>query len=83
MFTELGVMVEFQEQPIENISHQAGQTQATMEAGLQQVSRATKLARAARRKKWWCLGVCFLIIVVIVVVVVVTQVVNKKPTGTT
>jgi len=69
MFTELGVMVEFQEQPIENIS--------------QQVSRATKLARAARRKKWWCLGVCFLIIVVIVVVVVVTQVVNKKPTGTT
>jgi syntaxin 1B/2/3 len=80
MFTELGVMVEFQEQYIDNISTQAEQTQVTMEQGLQQVSRATKLAAAARRKKWWCIGVLFLIIAVVVVVVVVTQVVNKKTT---
>ena len=82
MFNELGVMIEIQEQPIDNISQQAEQTQVTMEQGLQQVSRATRLAAAARRKKWWCLGICLLIVVIVVVVVVVTQVVVKKTTTT-
>lgn len=81
MFNELGVMIEIQEQPLENISQQAQQTQSTMEQGMQQVSRATRLAAAARRKKWWCFGVCLLIVVIIVVVVVVTQVVVKKTTN--
>lgn len=81
MFTELGVMVTWQEEHIDNISHQAEQTQVTMEQGLQQVSRATRLAAAARRKKWWCIGIVFLIIAIVVVVVVVTQVVNKKTTN--
>ena len=82
MLTELGVMVTWQEEHIDNIHQQSERTAVTMEQGLQQVSRATRLARAARRKKWWCIGILFLIIAIVVVVVVVTQVVNKKTTTT-
>ena len=81
MFTELGVMVELQEIPIDNIDRQADQVKTTTAEGLEQVSRATKLARAVRRKKWWCLFIILLIIAIIVIIVVVTQVVNKKTTS--
>ena len=81
MFTELGVMVELQEIPIDNIDRQAEQVKTTTAEGLEHVSRATKLARAVRRKKWWCLFIILLIIAIIVIIVVVTQVVNKKTTS--
>ena len=71
-------MVELQEIPIDNVDRQADTVNTTMAEGLEQVTRATKLARAVRRKKWWCLFIILLIIAVIVIAVVVTQVVNKK-----
>jgi syntaxin 1B/2/3 len=78
MFTELNVMISLQDDQIEPIVAQADNTRQTISQGLEQVSRATKLARAVRRKKWWCIFIIFLIIAIIVVVVAVTQTVNKK-----
>ena len=78
LFNELGVMIEMQEVQIEPIVEHADVTRATMQEGLEKVSRATELARAVRRKKWWCLSIILLIVIIIVVVVVVTQVVNHN-----
>ena len=78
LFTELGVMVELQELPIEEVARQTENIKTTTAEGVAQVSRAAKLARAVRRKKWWCLFIILLIIAIIVIIVVVTQVVNKK-----
>ena len=69
LFTELGVMVEFQEVHIDRIDEQAAGTEDVLRQGVVQVSRARDLAAAVRRKKWWCFGICVLIIVIIVVVV--------------
>src|SRR5437762_10294567 len=52
MFNELGVMVELQEFQINPISKKAEDTRDNMAQGLAQVTRATKLAAALRRKKW-------------------------------
>jgi syntaxin 1B/2/3 len=69
LFTELSVMVEFQEVPIDRIDERAAGTQDVMRQGVGQVSRARDLAAAARRKRWWCFGIFVLIIIVVVVVV--------------
>jgi syntaxin 1B/2/3 len=77
LFSELSVMVEFQEVHIDKIDDTAGQTKGTMQQGLEQVSRATRLAAAARRKKWWCFFI-FLIIIIVVVVVVGMSCLNLR-----
>jgi syntaxin 1B/2/3 len=78
MFTELNVMISLQDEQIDPIATQADNTRETIAQGLEQVSQATRLARAVRRKKWWCIFIILVIIIIIVVVVTVTQVVNKK-----
>lgn len=83
LFNELSIMIEFQEIQIDPIVKQSDDTRVNIKQGLEQVNRATKFARAIRRKKWWCFSICLLIVVIIVVVVVVTQVVNHKSTTTT
>ena len=78
LFQELSMMVELQETVFDPIMQQSEVARDNVEQGLEQVNRATKLARAIRRKKWWCFWICVLIVVIIVVVVVVTQVTKNK-----
>ena len=62
LFNEMSIMIEVQEQAIDNIEQKAQETELQMESGLQETERAVKSARAARRKKWYCLGLSLLII---------------------
>ena len=62
LFNEMSIMIEVQEQAIDNIETKAQETEAQMESGLQATEQAVVKARAARRKKWYCLGIILLII---------------------
>src|SRR5271170_1549042 len=62
LFNEMSIMIEVQEQAIDNIETKAQETETQMESGLQHTEAAVVSARAARRKKWYCLGIIVLII---------------------
>src|SRR5271170_6560155 len=62
LFNEMSIMIEVQEQAIDNIETKAQETETQMESGLQATNAAVVSARAARRKKWYCLGIIVLII---------------------
>jgi syntaxin 1B/2/3 len=74
LLNELAVMIELQEVQIDHVDQHAAQVSTTMGEGVEKISQATKLARAVRRKKWWCFLICLIIIAAIVIAVVVTQV---------
>jgi syntaxin 1B/2/3 len=81
LFNELSIMIEVSDITIDEIQTHAEIAKTTMEQGMEQVTRATKLAREIRKKKWWCLLIVVIIIIVIVVAVTVTQVVNHRNGG--
>jgi syntaxin 1B/2/3 len=62
LFNEMSIMIEVQETAIDNIEQKAQETETHVEGGLQATQQAVVSARAARRKKWWCLGIVILII---------------------
>jgi syntaxin 1B/2/3 len=62
LFNEMSIMIEVQETAIDNIEQKAQETETHVEGGLQATDQAVVSARAARRKKWWCLGIILLII---------------------
>ena len=68
LFNELDLTVELQEVPIDRINEQSDRTQVTLKSAVEEVDRATRIARAVRRKKWWCFWICVLIIVIVIVV---------------
>jgi syntaxin 1B/2/3 len=73
LFNELAIVIEAQEQHIEPIVQKADETQLHMKDAEAQVSRAVVLARAVRRKKWWCVFIIFLIIAIVVLVAVLVK----------
>ena len=68
LFNDMSILIEEQNEPIEQISNRADVVRTDVEGGLQSTEQAVKSARAARRKRWYCLGIILLIIVIIVVV---------------
>ena len=62
LFNEMSIMIEVQETKIDHIEVKAQETEVQMEQGLRETERAVVSARAARKKKWYCLGLSLLII---------------------
>lgn len=71
LFQELHLQVEEQDQTIVNIEDNTEVTVQKTEQAANELGAATKLAYAARKKKWICLGIAILIIIVIVIVVII------------
>lgn len=69
LFQDLDRMVIEQEPMVQNIEQKAEETNTHMEAGTAELGTAVVKARAARKKKWICLGICIAIIVVVIIVV--------------
>ena len=57
LFTQVSELVAIQEVQIERVDEQAAQTTQHLKAGGDQLESGVQSARAARRKKWWCLGI--------------------------
>ena len=62
LFNEMSIMIEVQETAIDSIEQKAQETETHVESGLQATEQAVVSARAARRKKWYCIGLFCLII---------------------
>jgi syntaxin 1B/2/3 len=58
LFQDLDAIVVQQEEPIVEIERKAEETNTHLEAGNVHVGKAVNSARAARKKKWICLGIC-------------------------
>lgn len=71
LFQDLDAIVVQQEPMVENIESKAMETNQNLEAGNVHVGKAVDSARAARKKKWICLGIVLAIILVIVLIVVI------------
>ncbi|KAI8341183.1 t-SNARE [Chlamydoabsidia padenii] len=69
LFMDMQMLVEQQGETLDQVEHNAEDTNANMEQGNQFIARAIKSARATRRKKWWCLGICIVLAVVIAILV--------------
>jgi syntaxin 1B/2/3 len=58
LFQDLDAIVVEQEAPVMAIEQKAEETHTHLEAGNVHVAKAVDSARAARKKKWICLGIC-------------------------
>lgn len=58
LFQDLDAIVVQQEAPVMAIEQKAEETHTHLEAGNVHVGKAVNSARAARKKKWICLGIC-------------------------
>ena len=58
LFQDLDAIVVQQEPLVQNIEQKAEETNTHLVAGNTEVGKAVKSARAARKKKWICLGIC-------------------------
>jgi syntaxin 1B/2/3 len=70
LFEDLDRIVMEHEPLIQNIEQKGEEVQQNVEAGVGELDKGVKSARAARRKKWICFWICIAIIVVVVVIVV-------------
>lgn len=78
LFQDLDAVVTEQEPLVQNIEEKAVHTNDHLEAANVHVGKAIVSARAARKKKWICLGICVAIILLIVLVVVIVLAVQGK-----
>jgi len=69
LFQDLDAMVIEQEPMIEQAEKKADDTRVHMESGVVELGGAVTSARAARKKKWYCLGISILIILIIIAIV--------------
>ncbi|KAK5104851.1 hypothetical protein LTR62_002777 [Meristemomyces frigidus] len=86
LFQDLDTMVVEQEPMVEQIQQKTEQTQDHVVAANVDMGKAVNSARAARKKKWICLGICVAIILIIILIVLVygaTQGWFKKSNPTT
>ena len=58
LFQDLDTLIVQQEPMVQNIEQKAEETNQHLEAGNVHVDKAVNSARAARKKKWICLGIC-------------------------
>ncbi|MCJ1391031.1 Plasma membrane t-SNARE, secretory vesicle fusion [Xylographa bjoerkii] len=78
LFTRMDEEIQIQQDKVEKIQASAETVNDNVNQGNQQLDGAVTKARAANRKKWWCLGIAILIILVIVIIVVVVVEVLKN-----
>jgi len=71
LFQDLDAIVVQQEAPIMAIEQKAEETNQHLEAGNVEVEKAVGSARAARKKKWICLGICVAILIAIIVIILI------------
>lgn len=69
LFQDLDAMVVEQEPMIEQAEKKADDTRVHMESGVVELGGAVNSARAARRKKWYCLGISILILIIVIAIV--------------
>lgn len=58
LFQDLDAIVVQQEPLVQNVEQKAEETHTHLAAGNEHVGKAVNSARAARKKKWICLGIC-------------------------
>lgn len=68
LFHDMEILVAEQEAPIQHIDEQAETVQGDIEQGVSHTNRAITSARAARKKKWWCLGICVIVIIILALI---------------
>jgi syntaxin 1B/2/3 len=78
LFQDLDAIVVEQEPMVQNVEQRATETHEHLEQGNVQIDRAIVSARAARKKKWICLGICVAIILVIVIIILIWAGVTGK-----
>ena len=78
LFQDLEALVVQQEPAVAQIEQKGEEVNTNMTSANTQLDGAIVKARAARRKKWICLGIAVLIVIIIVVVVVVVVEVTKN-----
>ncbi|KAK5126763.1 hypothetical protein LTR85_009697 [Meristemomyces frigidus] len=71
LFQDLDAAVVQQEPLVQNIEQKAEETNTHLEAGNVHVEKAVGSARAARKKKWICLGIVVAIILIIIIIILV------------
>lgn len=71
LFQDLDAIVVQQDPMIQNVEKHAEDTYEHIGAANEQLEQATVKARAARRKKWICLGIVVAIILVIIIIVLI------------
>ncbi|TKA79128.1 hypothetical protein B0A55_02418 [Friedmanniomyces simplex] len=69
LFQDLDRMVVEQEPMVEQIGQKTEETETHLVAGNVQMGKAVNSARAARKKKWICLGISVAVILIIIVIV--------------
>ncbi|RMD43876.1 hypothetical protein DV735_g1209, partial [Chaetothyriales sp. CBS 134920] len=78
LFQDLEAAVIQQEPAVTQIEQRGEEVTDHVAKANTELDGAVKKARAARRKKWWCLGIGVLILIIIAVVVAVLVTVLKK-----
>ena len=78
LFEDLDRIVMEHEPLIQNIEQKGEEVQQNIEAGVGELDKGVKSARAARKKKWICFWICIAIIIVVVLIVVIYMAVNGK-----
>lgn len=68
LFHDLEIMVAEQEAPVQEVEAKAQEAQKHIESGVAQTQQAVKSARAARRKKWICLGIIIAILAILAII---------------
>ncbi|KAI5816288.1 t-SNARE [Pyronema omphalodes] len=78
LFEQMEEMVELQAEVINDVETKADMVVKDTEKADMEVETAVRLAKSARRKRWWCLLIGISIVVVIVVIVVVVLVLRNQ-----
>jgi syntaxin 1B/2/3 len=78
LFEDLDRIVMEHEPLIQSIEQKGEEVQNNIEAGVGELDKGVKSARAARKKKWICFWICIVIIIVVVLIVVIYMAVNGK-----
>ncbi|ABN66509.1 predicted protein [Scheffersomyces stipitis CBS 6054] len=68
LFHDMEELVIEQDQPIQQIDEQVANAQHDIEQGVGHTNKAVASARAARKKKLWCLAICVLIVIILAAV---------------
>lgn len=81
LFEDLDRVVMEHEPLIQNIEQKGEEVQQNVEAGVGELDKGVKSARAARKKKWICFWIVIVLIIVVVLIVVIYLAVNGKLGG--
>lgn len=81
LFTDLENIVVQQEPLVENIEQKGEEVHDNMMKANTELGGAVTSARAARRKKWICLGICVAIVIAVIVIVLIYLAVTGKLGG--